>query len=74
MHRLGPAIFEDQFATMEQCLLGIEKAVGELKGLQAQMVEFQTSQDSVVVLLTHMVMWGMAPHWIDAHIRDVPEE
>ena len=36
-------IFEDQFATMGQCLASMEKAIGELKGLQAQEVEFQTS-------------------------------
>ena len=40
--------FKEQFATMEQRLMGMEKAVGELKGLQTQMVEFQTSQDFVV--------------------------
>ena len=33
---------------------GMEKAVGELKGLQTQMVEFQTAQDSVVTMLTRM--------------------
>ena len=27
-------VFEEQFAMMEQCLTGIGKAVGELKGLQ----------------------------------------
>ena len=47
-------VFEEQFATMEQRLMGMEKAVGELKGLQSQMAEFQTSQDSVVQMLTHM--------------------
>ena len=47
-------MFEDQFAMMEQCLTGMEKVVGELKGLQAQMAEFQTLQDSVVALLTCM--------------------
>ena len=47
-------VFEDQFATMEQCLVCMEKAVGELKGSQAQMAEFQMSQDSVLALLMHM--------------------
>ena len=47
-------MFEDQFAMLEHCLMGMEKTVGELKGLQAQMVEFQTSQDSVVAILTRM--------------------
>ena len=47
-------VFEEQFAMMEQCLVGMEKAVGELKGLQTQMAEFQTSQDSVVVMLMRM--------------------
>ena len=47
-------MFEDQFTMMEQRLAGMETAVGELKGLQVQMTEFQTSQDSVVVLLMHM--------------------
>ena len=36
-------VFEDQFAMMEQRLVGMEKVVGELKGLQAQMAKFQTS-------------------------------
>ena len=41
MHRdLVWKVFEDQFAMMEQYLVGMEKAIGELKGLQAQMVEF----------------------------------
>ena len=36
MHRdLIRQVFEDQFAMMEQRLTGMEKAVGELKGLQA---------------------------------------
>ena len=43
-------LFEEQFAKMEQCLVGMEKAVGELKGLQTQMVEFQALQDFVVVI------------------------
>ena len=47
-------MFEDQFAMLEQRLTGMEKAVGELKGLQAHMAEFQTSQDPVIVLLTCM--------------------
>ena len=47
-------VFEDQFATLEQRLTGMEKAGGELKGLQTQMTEFQTSQDSVVAMLTRM--------------------
>ena len=33
-------MFEDQFAMMEKRLVGMEKAVRELKGLQAQMVVF----------------------------------
>ena len=33
-------VFEEQFVTMEQRLAGMEKAVGELKGLQTQMAEF----------------------------------
>ena len=49
MHRESVRqVFKEQFATMEQRLAGMEKAVGELKGLQTQMAEFQTSQDSVV--------------------------
>ena len=44
MHRESVRqVFEEQFATMEQRLMGMEKAVGELKGLQSQMAEFQTS-------------------------------
>ena len=39
---------------MEQRLVGMEKVVGELKGLQAQMAEFQALQDSVVAILTCM--------------------
>ena len=39
---------------MEQRLASVEKAVGELKGLQAQMVEFQTLQDSIVALFIRM--------------------
>ena len=35
-------MFEDQFTTLEQHLMGMEKAAGELKGLQAQMEEIQT--------------------------------
>ena len=55
MHKEGiRQLFEDQFAMMEQRRAGMEKAVGELKGLQTQMAEFQTSQDSVVVMLTCM--------------------
>ena len=43
MHRESVRqVFEEQFATMEQRLVGMEKAVGELKGLQTQMAEFQT--------------------------------
>ena len=34
--------------------MGMEKAVGELKSLQTQMAEFQTSKDSMVLILTHM--------------------
>lgn len=34
--------------------MGMEQAVKELKGLQAQMEEFQTSQNFVVALLTKM--------------------
>ena len=33
-------VFEDQFMALEQRLTGMEKAVGELKGLQTQMAEF----------------------------------
>ena len=52
MHKEGVRqLFEDQFATMEQRLAGMEKVVGELKGLQAHMVEFQMLQDFVVALL-----------------------
>ena len=47
-------VFEDQFAALEQRLTGMEKAVGELKGLQTQMAEFQASQDSVVAMLMCM--------------------
>ena len=55
MHRESVRqVFEEQFATMEQRLVGMEKAVGELKGLQTQMADFQTSQDSVVQILTRM--------------------
>ena len=43
MHRdLVRQVFEEQFVTMEQRLAGMEKAIGELKGLQTQMAEFQT--------------------------------
>ena len=33
-------VFEEQFMTMVQRLVGMEKAVGELKGLQTEMAEF----------------------------------
>ena len=50
MHRESVRkVLEDQFMAMEQRLAGMEKAVGELKGLQ-----FQVSQDSTVALLTCM--------------------
>ena len=55
MHKEGVRqLFEEQFAMMEQRLAGMEKGVGELKGLQTQMAEFQTSQDSVVAMLMRM--------------------
>ena len=41
MHKEGiRQLFEDQFTTMEQRLVGMENAVGELKGLQTQMADF----------------------------------
>ena len=33
---------EERFAEVEQRLTGMERIVGELKGLQTQMAEFQT--------------------------------
>ena len=42
MHReSSQKVFEDQFVAMKQRLVGMEKVVGELKGLQAQMADFQ---------------------------------
>ena len=62
MHKEGVwKLFEEQFTMMEQCLVGMEKAVGELKGLQTQMAEFQTSQDSMVVML--MCMESQISKW-----------
>ena len=40
MHKEGVwQLFEEQFAMMEQRLVGMEKAVGEVKRLQTQMAE-----------------------------------
>ena len=55
MHRESvQQVFEEHFAMMEQRVVGMEKAVGELKGLQTQMAEFQTLQDSMIAMLTCM--------------------
>ena len=55
MHKEGVRqLFEEQSVTMEQRLAGMENAVGELKGLQTQMAEFQALHDSVVAMLTRM--------------------
>ena len=62
--------FEEQFAMMEQRLMGMEKAVGELKDLQTQMAEFQTSQDSVVQMLTRMESQIAKLDWVDVEVDD----
>ena len=74
MHRESVRqVFEEQFATMEQRLAGMEKAVGELKGLQSQMAEFQTSQDSVVQMLTRMESQIAKLNWVDVEADDDEE-
>ena len=63
-------VFEEQFAMMEQRLAGMEKAVGELKGLQTQMAEFQTSQDFVVAMLTRMESQIAKLEFVDSEVDD----
>ena len=63
-------VFEEQFATTEQRLVGMEKAVGELKGLQTQMAEFQTSQDSVVQMLTCMESQFSKLEFVESEVDD----
>ena len=71
MHKEGVwQLFEEQFPTMEQCLVGMEKAVGELKGLQTQMAEFQTSQDSVVAMLMCMESQISKMELVDSEMDD----
>ena len=54
--------------------MGMEKAVGELKGLQTQMAEFQTSQDSVVQMLTRMESQIAKLDWVDVEVDDDEEQ
>ena len=75
MHRESVRqVFEEQFATMEQRLAGMEKAVGELKGLQTQMADFQTSQNSVVQMLTRMESQIAKLDWVDVEADDDEEQ
>ena len=75
MHRESVRqVFEEQFTTMEQRLVGMEKAVGELKGLQTQMADFQTSQDSVVQMLTRMESQIAKLDWVDVEADDDEEQ
>ena len=75
MHRESVRqVFKEQFATMEQRLVGMEKAVGELKGLQTQMADFQTSQDSVVQMLTRMEAQIAKLDWVDVDADDDEEQ
>ena len=74
MHRESVRqVFEEQSVTMEQRLVGMEKAVGELKGLQTQMAEFQTSQDSAVQMLTRMESQIAKLDWVDVEVDDEEE-
>ena len=55
MHRESvKQTYDDNLAMMEQRLVSMEQAVGELKGLQTQMAEFKTAQESVVTMLTRI--------------------
>ena len=49
---------------------GIGKAVGELKGLQTQMAEFQILQDSVVQMLMRMESQIAKLQWVDVEADD----
>ena len=75
MHRESVRqVFEEQFASMEQSLAGMEKAVGELKGLQTQMADFQTSQNSVVQMLTRMESQIAKLDWVNVEADDDEEQ
>ena len=55
MHRESVRVAtEERFATLELRLMGMEHSVGELKGLQTQMTDFQKSQNSIHALLAKM--------------------
>ena len=75
MHRESVRqVFEEQFATTEQRLAGMEKAVGELKDRQTQMAEFQTSQDSVVAMLTRMESQISKLEFVESEAGDDEEQ